>query len=681
MKMPRFTLPAGPLASGTGRPMSRAKSDTLLLLATCTLVLLPHLGHLPAWAIPLCAALLAWRGWVTFRGNRMPPRWLLVSIAALAMGGVFATYKTFFGREAGVTMLTLLLALKLLEMHAKRDLFVALFLSFFLILASFFYSQSIGTALITVVAVIAILTTQLSFQYTGIVPPLRKRLRLGAMIVALAAPLMLVLFVLFPRIQGPLWGLPGDAQSGHTGLSDTMAPGNISSLAQSDEIAFRVKFTDPVPPKSALYWRGVVLGNYDGRTWSQLRTRIDARRAITVKLRGAPVRYQVTLEPHDKRWLFALEMPQAVPIVQGAAATVSANLQLLAARPINERVRYDVVSHIDYDLQPNEPASVLQQWLQLPPGFNPRTMEFAANLRHQHASNADAIAAVLHFFHEQNFRYTLEPPPLEGDVVDEFLFSTRAGFCEHYAGAFVVLMRAMDIPSRVVTGYQGGEMNPTDGFMTIRQSDAHAWAEVWLEGRGWTRVDPTAAVAPSRVERNIASVIPRPYFGGLITLDAGRNTVLAGLHRLRQNWEAVTNAWNQRVLNYTPEKQKELVQSLGFDHVDWRTLTALMFLLGSAVTAVMVLPLIVNRPRIAPADAAYHALCRSLERQGMPRALHEGPRAYRARLTAADSRLSSEKKAAAARFLEIYETLRYGDSDKSSATAVAQLKSLLTDIR
>jgi protein-glutamine gamma-glutamyltransferase len=681
MKMPRFTLPAGPLASGTGRPMSRAKSDTLLLLATCTLVLLPHFGHLPAWAIPLCAALLAWRGWVTFRGNRMPPRWLLVSIAALAMGGVFATYKTFFGREAGVTMLTLLLALKLLEMHAKRDLFVALFLSFFLILASFFYSQSIGTALITVVAVIAILTTQLSFQYTGIVPPLRKRLRLGAMIVALAAPLMLVLFVLFPRIQGPLWGLPGDAQSGHTGLSDTMAPGNISSLAQSDEIAFRVKFTDPVPPKSALYWRGVVLGNYDGRTWSQLRTRIDARRAITVKLRGAPVRYQVTLEPHDKRWLFALEMPQAVPIVQGAAATVSADLQLLAARPINERVRYDVVSHIDYDLQPNEPASVLQQWLQLPPGFNPRTMEFAASLRHQHASNADAIAAVLHFFHEQNFRYTLEPPPLEGDVVDEFLFSTRAGFCEHYAGAFVVLMRAMGIPSRVVTGYQGGEMNPTDGFMTIRQSDAHAWAEVWLEGRGWTRVDPTAAVAPSRVERNIASVIPRPYFGGLITLDAGRNTVLAGLHRLRQNWEAVTNAWNQRVLNYTPEKQKELVQSLGFDHVDWRTLTALMFLLGSAVTAVMVLPLIVNRPRIAPADAAYHALCRSLERQGMPRALHEGPRAYRARLTAADSRLSSEKKAAAARFLEIYETLRYGDSDKPSATAVAQLKSLLTDIR
>jgi protein-glutamine gamma-glutamyltransferase len=681
MKMPRITLPGRSLASGSARPMSRAKSDTLLLLATCTLVLLPHLGHLPAWAIPVCTALLAWRGWITFRGNRMPPRWLLVSIAAFAMGAVFATYKTFFGREAGVTMLTLLLALKLLEMHAKRDLFVALFLSFFLILASFFYSQSIGTALVTVVAVVAILTTQLSFQYTGAVPPLQKRLRLGAMIVALAAPLMLVLFILFPRIQGPLWGLPSDAQSGHTGLSDTMAPGNISSLAQSDEIAFRVKFTDPAPPRSALYWRGVVLGNYDGRTWSQLHTRTVASRAITIKLRGAPVRYQVTLEPHDRRWLFALEMPQAVPIVQGIPATVSADLQLLASRPINERIRYDVVSHIDYDLQPNAPASVLQQWLQLPPGFNPRTREFAARLRSQHASDTEAIAAVLRFFHEQDFRYTLQPPLLGKDVVDEFLFSTRAGFCEHYAGAFVVLMRAMGIPSRVVTGYQGGEMNPVDGFMTIRQSDAHAWAEVWLRGRGWTRVDPTAAVAPNRIERNIASVIPQPYLGGLITLNTGRHTFLTGLHRLRQNWEAVTNAWNQRVLNYTPDKQKDLIRSLGFDHVDWHTLTALMFLLGSVVTAVMVLPLIVNRPRVAPADAAYRALCRSLERQDMPRALHEGPRAYCTRLIATDSPLSIEKKAAAARFLELYETLRYGGSVKPSRSAVSQLKSLLTEIR
>jgi protein-glutamine gamma-glutamyltransferase len=680
MKMPRFPF-SGSLVGRTARPMSRDKSDTLLLLGACTLVLLPHLAHLPTWAIPLCLGLLCWRGWITFRGNRMPPRWLLLSSAALAMGGVLVTYKTFFGREAGVTMLTLLLALKLLEMHAKRDLFVALFLSFFLILTSFFYSQSIGTALMTIVAVITILTTQLSFQYTGAVPPLRKRVRLGALIVALAAPLMLVLFLLFPRIQGPLWGLPNDAQTGRTGLSETMAPGNISSLAQSDEIAFRVKFTDPVPPNSALYWRGVVLGDFDGRTWSPLHSRSDVGGAITLKLRGTPVHYQVTLEPHGRRWLFALEMPQAVPSVRGTSASVSADLQLLAARPIDERVRYEVTSHVDYDLQPNVPPQVLRQWLQLPSGFNPRTREFAARLRNEHGSNAEMITAVLRFFHEQNFRYTLEPPPLGEHVVDEFLFATRAGFCEHYAGAFVVLMRAMGIPSRVVTGYQGGEMNPADGFLTVRQSDAHAWAEVWLPQHGWMRVDPTAAVAPSRVERNIGSMLPRPLLGGLITLNAGSNGWFSGLHRLRQNWEALGNAWNQRVLNYTPEKQRDFVKSLGFDHVDWRTLTGLMVVLGSVVTAAVVLPLLINRPRIAPADAAYLALCRAMARQGMPRAMHEGPRAYGARLTALDSPLSAEKKTAAARFLQLYESIRYGGSGNPPAAAMPQLKSLLTEIR
>jgi hypothetical protein len=266
-------------------------------------------------------------------------------------------------------------------------------------------------------------------------------------------------------------------------------------------------------------------------------------------------------------------------------------------------------------------------------------------------------------------------------AVDEFLFSTRAGFCEHYSGAFVVLMRAMGIPSRVVTGYQGGEMNPADGFLTVRQSDAHAWAEVWLPEHGWTRVDPTAAVAPSRVERNIAGVLPRPLLGGLITLNAGSSGWFTGLHRLRQNWEALTNAWNQRVLNYTPEKQRDFVKSLGFDHVDWRTLTGLMVVLGSVVTAAVVLPLLINRPRIAPADAAYVALCRAMARQGMPRALHEGPRAYGARLTAAGSPLSSEKKKAAARFLQLYESIRYGGSDHPPAAAVSQLKSLLTEIR
>lgn len=680
MKMRRL-FPAAPTSPGrAARPMSRDKADMLLLLCACTLVLLPHIGHLPLWVIPTCAVLLAWRGWVTFRGNRMPPRGLLLPIALLAMAAVYRTYGTFFGREAGVAMLTLLLTLKLLEMHAKRDLFVVLFLSFFLILSSFFYSQSIGTAVMTLAAVITILTTQLSFQYTGIVPPLKQRLRLGGSILALAAPVTLVLFLLFPRIQGPLWGMPGDAQSGRTGLSETMAPGNIAKLAQSDEIAFRVKFADAIPLQAHLYWRGIVFTDYDGRNWTPQRQRFRRPRQITINLRSAPVRYQVTLEPHGRRWLFALEMPEALPEIPSNPAEVSPELQLLTSRPVDERLRYDVTSHVDFDLQPNEPTRMLQPWLQLPTGFNPRTLDFAARLRGQATNNMEIVAATLRYFREQNFRYTLEPPRLGEHVVDEFLFETRAGFCEHYSGAFVTLMRAAGIPARVVTGYQGGEINPADGFMTVRQSDAHAWAEVWIEGRGWIRVDPTAAVAPSRIEQNLASVIPRQLLGGLVTFNAANSAWVARWLQLRQNWDAVSNAWNQWVLNYTPEKQRNLLKSFGFDNVDWRIMAALMTVFSIAAVALVVVPLILHQQKRDPVDAVYRAFCRRMARRGLPRATHEGPRDYALRLTSKDSPLSDKTKTALARFLEVYETVRYGASNASRAE-LSTLKSLLAQCR
>ncbi|WP_019141721.1 transglutaminase TgpA family protein [Noviherbaspirillum massiliense] len=680
MKTSRLPLPS--LTGSARRPMSRDKADTLLLLVSCAIVLVPHAGHLPGWIIPACIGLLLWRGWVTFHGMQMPPRWLLLPVAALTMGGVYWTHRTLFGQEAGVSMLALLLTLKLLEMHAKRDLFVVLFLSFFLILASFFYSQSIATACMTIVAVIAMLTTQLSFQYTGVVPPLRKRLRLGAMILGLAVPLTLVLFMLFPRIQGPLWGLPQDTGSGRTGLSDSMSPGNISRLAQSEEIAFRAKFDGTPPPKSKLYWRGPVLGNYDGRTWTALQAHAPSRQPIRIHPHGAPVRYQVTLEPHGRRWLFALDVPQTRPEVDNFQVTVSPDLEILATRPLNERVRYDAASFLDYALQPEESRHALQAWLALPPGFNPRTLEFGAQLRRQHGSDNAVIDAVLRYFRKENFRYTLEPPPLGRDVADEFLFSTRAGFCEHYSNAFVILMRAAGIPARVVTGYQGGEVNPDDGFLTVRQSDAHAWAEVWLEHLGWTRVDPTAAVAPERIETNLGNVLPRRVLGGLVTFDAGKESWLSSLYRLRYSWEALNNAWNQWVLSYTPERQRNFLKWLGFEDVSWRTLAILMTALGCAVLALTMLPLLFQRRKTDPVDALFQTLCKNMARRGIARAVHEGPRAYAARLTAQESPLPPNQKAAAAGFLTLYEHLRYGLPDeKATDGALTQLKSLLAECR
>ncbi|CAN5318991.1 protein-glutamine gamma-glutamyltransferase TgpA [soil metagenome] len=680
MKALKLPAAAAAFRGRMSRPMSRDKADTLLLLFSCVLVLAPHALHLDKWVSIACGATLLWRCWITFRGLRMPPRWLLLPIAGIAIVIVCATTRPVIGKESGVAMLVLLVAFKLLEMHARRDLFAVIFVCFFIMLTNFFYQQTIGTALMMVAAVVAILTTQVSFHYTGVVPPLRQRLRTGAMIFALAVPLTVILFILFPRIQGPLWGLPSDAAAARSGLSDIMEPGDVSSLALSDEIAFRVRFLDPVPVKSKLYWRGIVLGDYDGRRWTQLKNRYQRQPALGLNPAGRQVRHQVTLEPNGRRWLFALELPTAAPKMDDNPAYIAHDFQLLSSVPITGRIRYSVVSYLDAELQPNESGRVLEQWLQLPAGFNPRTLEFAAGLRSRSADNAQLVSAVLTYFRQQPFSYTLSPVGLKRDAVDDFLFNTREGFCEHYASAFVVIMRAAGIPSRVVTGYQGGEINSVDGFMSVRQSDAHAWAEVWLEKRGWVRVDPTAAVSPARIESSLGNVIPRPTFGGLLDVDGSS---ASWFKTLRGNLDAANNAWNQWVLNYTPDRQKSFINSLGFENVDWRTLTGLMLAFGAVALAVVLLPLLlIHRRKIDPVAAVYEAMCNEMARHGVLRAPHEGPKDFAARLNAEQSPLASETKVAATRFLKMYEKIRYGVSDNTpQSVLVSRLKSLLAECK
>ncbi len=669
------------------RPFSQDKADTLLLMGACLLVLLPHLRHLPLWSAIVCVVLLGWRTWITFTGQRLPPRWLLLPISIGVAIGVYLSYGTFLGRDPGVMMLAMLLALKLLEMHAKRDVFVVVFLGFFLMLASFFHSQSIGAAALMITAVTVMLSAQLSFQYTGTAPSIRKRLWTSLRIVGLALPVTAILFVLVPRIEGPLWRLPGDAQAGRSGLSNTMSPGNIASLALSDAIAFRVKFEANVPPKSALYWRGPVLGHFDGRTWTPLPAGID-NAAVTLRHLGTPLRYQVTVEPHGNHWLFALEMPQGVPALSSNTARFTTDGRLITSQPVRQRLRYDLVSSLDYVLQSEAAAPALQPWLQLPVGYNPATLAFASEISQRHTTPVQRVEAVLRHFHEQAFSYTLQPPLLGKHSIDDFLFSTRAGFCEHYSSAFVVLMRVMGIPARVVTGYQGGELNNVDGFLVVRQSDAHAWAEVWLAGRGWTRVDPTAAVAPARINMNLGSAIPQPLLGGWIRLNPGENSWLTGLQsRLRQWGDAMGNSWNQWILNYTPERQRNLLQSLGFKQPDWRTLILLMLpLLLAAMAVIGWLLLRPNTPR-SPLEKLFLELCDTMKAHGYPREPHEGPRSYAARLSSQGKTLSCNKRQAASRFLALYESIRYARQDAGNPgnsvppALVSQLKSLLNECK
>jgi transglutaminase-like putative cysteine protease len=666
-------------ASSFVQGLSRDKADTLLLLAGALTVLAPHAGHLPPWVSALCATTLGWRTAITLRGTRLPPPILLLPLAMAAVGGVFLTYHTVLGRDAGVAMLVLLVAFKMLEMRARRDLFVVIFLCFFLLMTTFFYAQGIGSALMMVVSIALLFGAQLSFQFTGAAPPLRRRLWLGARVVLLAAPLALLLFFIFPRLQGPLWGMPGDARAARTGLSNSMAPGNMSSLAQSEETAFRVRFIDPAPPQEQLYWRGVVLGAFDGRTWLQAAAlpRATAHQpgaSISIGLNGRAVRHQVTLEPSGQRWLFVLDLPAELPRLAGNPSAVSAELELSATDPIEQRVRYDAVSHPGYSLQADAELSGAERWLALPEGFNPRAVAAGAALR-QHGDPAKIINLVLRRFRDEAYSYTMEPPLLGRDSVDEFLYRTRAGFCEHYASAFVVLMRAAGVPARVVTGYQGGEINPVDGFLTVRQSDAHAWAEVWLAGRGWLRVDPTAAVAPERVRRGLAHALPgsNPFgFKGL-----GFDDTDSVLSQLRFQLGALNNGWNQWVLNYTPERQHGVIEAIRAGALNLRTLAVLA---GAALLVWLAHARRVRR-RGDPVDALYSALCLQLGRQGLARSADEGPNAYRARLAQLNAReLAAPQKQAATEFLRLYSAYKYG-ARPSAPGLVATLKNLLTKFR
>ncbi len=662
-------------------PLPREKADTLLLLGSALLVLAPHAAHLPLWVSLLCGATLAWRAAITLRGKRMPPGLLLLPVAAGAMIGVQVTYNTLLGKDAGVAMLVLLVAFKMLEMHARRDLYVVIFLCLFLVLANFFYAQGIGTALLMVAALVALLTTQLSFQFTGQVPPLSTRLWLGARVLALAAPLALLLFLLFPRIQGPLWGMPSDS-AGRSGLSDTMSPGQVSQLARSTETAFRVRFDGPVPEQERLYWRGPVLAAYDGRTWTRMRPpplRGDGPQPLALAVAGPAQRYEVTLEPSGGRWLFALEMPERLPDLNGNPSAVTAEFELTAALPIRERVRYGMSSFVRYSLQAAPVLAHEARWLLLPYGVNPRALAEGRALRAE-ADPAQRVAAVLQRFRSEPYVYTLDPPLLGEHAVDEFLYGTRAGFCEHYAGAFVFLMRAAGVPARVVTGYQGGEVNPVDGYLTVRQSDAHAWAEVWLAGRGWLRVDPTAAVAPERVRRGLEyAIAPEAPFG----IDALSGLVRPGdngglLARLRHAFGAIDNSWNQWVLNYTPQRQRDMLASLK-SRLDWPTAGKLA-LTVALVAALLLLVVTLRRRRGSdPVDALYSTLCKRLGELGVARAPDEGPSAFRARVAAAAG-ITPQARDAACQFLRHYSAWRYAPR-KDDANLAPTLKSLLLQVR
>lgn len=564
--------------------LPRDSRDTLFLLLVMAWVVLPQVGHLPLWCSGLAAAVLLWRGWLAVTVRPLPSRWWLLALLVLTVAATLFTHKTLLGRDAGITLIVVLLALKTLELRAKRDAFVVFFLSFFLMLTNFFFSQSLLTAAAMLVALLGLLTALVNAHMPVGKPPLLQAAKTAGGMALLGAPIMVVLFVLFPRMA-PLWGMPGDAMSGRSGLSASMQVGNIASLALDDSIAMRIRFDGAPPPQSGLYFRGPVLSTFDGRAWQPLRSGFPPRMQppASLQVQGPPVNYQVTLEPNHRPWLLLLDATPAKPALSGFDTTMTSELQWLTDRPITDLVRYTARSYPDFRHGPDRTMAGLQDYVALPVGFNPRTLQLASDMRrdprYAQADGAQLVSAVLEHLRSGGYRYTLEPGVYGQHSADEFWFDRKAGFCEHIASSFVILMRTLDVPARIVTGYQGGEQNAVDGFLVVRQSDAHAWAEVWLAGRGWVRVDPTSAVAPGRTGTLQRLQAPR----GVITEALLGNVSPALALNLRAVWDAVNNRWNQSVLNYTQGKQLNLLKNLGFESPRWEDL--LYLLIGVVVVS------------------------------------------------------------------------------------------------
>ena len=628
-------------------------AHTWSLLIGIQFVALPQYWHVPPLILLAVFILTLWVALIAQERIRRPRKLIRILLLVFSIIVMAASYGTLLGREAGTGFLILLSFLKLLESESRRDVYVVVFLSYFIIATNFFHTQSPWVVLY--VFMVMLYLTSLLIRFSDSIGSLgiQRTLRLSARMLIQATPLMLILFVLFPRIPGPLWGLPKDATTATTGLSEDMSPGSLSSLIQSDEVAFRVRFKGDIPGHQDMYWRGPVFTDYDGWTW---RSGFTSRKSVANLVESGDqqnyITYTITMEPHQRDWMFALEYPIQL---SGTRYRLTRELQLLNKNKITNLFQYTLVSDqkavntglFDIERRRN---------LRLPDSLNPDTVSLARRWVEEESGDVRAVVnRALAYFRNQPFVYTLNPPVLGNDAMDDFLFDTRRGFCEHYSSAFVFLMRAAGIPARVVTGYQGGDKNPLGDYVIVRQSNAHAWAEVWIEDAGWTRVDPTSAVSPDRIESGIQnSVAERDLLPAILVSD---NSLLL---QLQYQWDSLNTYWNDWVVGFDQHRQRQLFSKLGMEDADWRDYIFWLFifmLVFGGLIAWWVLRqgtgIHVDRIRIA-----YDRFCNKLSRTGVIRLVSDGPLEYFNRVR---KKLSPATAVAAEKIIQQYTRIRYGN--------------------
>jgi len=620
------------------RVIELQRPTALWVLAAAGFALTPHLLSMPWYlGLPLIA-LVGRRAQRSYR----PLHWITrTALVLLAVFAVAMIHDGLWGRLPGSQLLAAMVALKSMELSRKRDAMLMVSLSFFVVATWFLFDQSPLAFGYLVISVWTSLSALVAVSRArNVAEPPGKCLQEGLRLALPALPLALVLFLFFPRLSSPLWGIYGGDTSGVTGLSSSMSPGSVSALFMDDGPAFRVTFEDAPPPAEHRYWRGPVLWEFDGHTWTRFFfSNVPAPE--TPPPSAVDYRYTIELEPHQRRWLFALDYPASYP----QEAELKLDYQLLAKRPITSLRRYSIGSDTDFVDSPRLPQTLRQAALQLPAGVAPGARELANRWRREANSATAVVRQALGYFRTNPFYYRLNTPVLGSNPVDEFLFETQVGYCEHYAGAFTVLMRAAGVPARVVTGYQGGIDN--GDYMLVRQSDAHAWAEVWLQGSGWTRVDPTTAVAPSRVEQGSRSAV----------------AINSWLHSgwavgVRNRLDRIRHWWNQTVVSFDAGRQSRLLRPFGIEEAAPKQL---VLALGGLMTIILVAILFWIRRQIPtgerdPVQRSYRRLRRRLRRAGVAWAGTEGPLEIERRALATLGHQHRQVRRAFA----LYRGLRYG---------------------
>lgn len=650
---------AKPRAGRRRQPPGRRQLVAALVLAVGAYL---PLARFLDWRINTFVALLLILRMAGLRWPRANPgRLMLVVLTLAGAANVFATHHSLVGQRGGTALFATMLALKLLELRERRDLQVVAVVLGFLVVVQFLFDQSmalaayLGVITLGVVAILVDLNGGLGAGGWRSASGIALRLCLQAV------PLTLILFLLFPRLSAPLWRLGLEPSVGVMGMSDRLELGSISELVANGELAFRARFEQEPPGRDRLYWRGLILWTPDERGWSP---GLDPKWTVdtTIEEAGESVSYEVLLEPTQQRWLFGLDLPVEVP----AGALRSADFQFLAKEPITAVKRYRVRSVLDYrTAQP--PDWLRKRALEPPPNVTERMRRLVAGWRLGTDDPRALVQKALGFFNRESFHYTLLPPKLGANPIDEFLFETRRGFCEHFASSFAVLMRVAGIPSRVVLGYLGGEPNRIGGYYMVWQSDAHAWVEVLIPERGWVRVDPTAAIDPSRVDYRSASQLLGSNAPLRFDLESA-TPLLRALRQARLLVDTLEAAWQNWVLDFSPEHQRSLLERLGLENLQETGLAVLMVCTSLLVLGLTVWGVMAPRARPSPLDSVYERFCRRLAKAGLPRGPAEGPTDYAERVARSRPDLSGP----VTRFVDRYIRERYSQSPTTNGVQVLE---------